>query len=37
LLAGEQLMLSGNYFGGMAIEDCLARSKAEVMRLFGQG
>lgn len=34
LLKGKKnLLLSGNYFGGMAIEDCVSRSKAEFERL----
>ena len=33
LLAGERLLLTGNWFGGLAIEDCLARSAAEAERL----
>jgi protoporphyrinogen/coproporphyrinogen III oxidase len=28
-LAGKRLALSGNYFGGLAIEDCVLRSNAE--------
>lgn len=36
LLQGKKnLLLSGNYFGGMAIEDCVIRSKAECERLKG--
>lgn len=35
LLAGEPLLLTGNWFGGMAIEDCLARSAEEAVRLKG--
>jgi oxygen-dependent protoporphyrinogen oxidase len=27
--------LTGNYFGGMAIEDCVSRSKSEFTRLKG--
>ena len=33
LLVGTDLYLSGNYFAGLAIEDCVIRSKAEVARL----
>jgi protoporphyrinogen oxidase len=34
LLQGKKnLLLSGNYFGGMAIEDCVSRSKAEFERM----
>ncbi|MCZ6532920.1 MAG: FAD-dependent oxidoreductase [SAR324 cluster bacterium] len=32
-LAGRRLALCGNYFGGMALEDCLARSEGEARRL----
>ena len=32
-LAGGRLMLTGNYFDGLAIEDCVARSFAEWKRL----
>ncbi|NTW94542.1 MAG: FAD-dependent oxidoreductase [Chlorobiaceae bacterium] len=31
----KNLLLSGNYFGGMAIEDCVIRSKSEYERLKG--
>jgi protoporphyrinogen oxidase len=37
LLAGERLLLTGNWFGGLAIEDCLARSAAEAERLAALG
>ncbi len=34
LLKGQKsLLLTGNYFGGMAIEDCVSRSKSEFERL----
>ncbi len=33
MLAGKNLLLTGNYFGGMAIEDCVSRSLSESMRL----
>ena len=33
MLAGKNLLLTGNYFGGMAIEDCLSRSLSESDRL----
>jgi oxygen-dependent protoporphyrinogen oxidase len=34
MLAGKKnLLLTGNYFGGMAIEDCVCRSKSEFERL----
>ena len=36
LLKGKKnLLLTGNYFGGMAIEDCVIRSKNEFARLKG--
>ena len=36
LLKGKKnLLLTGNYFGGMAIEDCVSRSKSEFARLKG--
>ena len=36
LLNGKKsLLLTGNYFGGMAIEDCVSRSKSEFARLRG--
>ncbi|MBN1279338.1 MAG: FAD-dependent oxidoreductase [Chlorobium sp.] len=31
----KNLLLTGNYFGGMAIEDCVIRSKSECERLKG--
>jgi len=34
MLKGENIFLSGNYFGGLAIEDCVVRSKAEVERMI---
>lgn len=33
MLAGKNLLLTGNYFGGMAIEDCVSRSLSESDRL----
>jgi protoporphyrinogen/coproporphyrinogen III oxidase len=33
LLAGKPLFLSGNYFRGVAIEDCVSRSLSEFQRL----
>ncbi|MBF0585753.1 FAD-dependent oxidoreductase [Prosthecochloris sp. N3] len=33
MLRGKSLLLTGNYFGGMAIEDCVSRSKSESERL----
>jgi protoporphyrinogen oxidase len=36
LLGGARnLFLTGNYFGGMAIEDCVSRSHDEFDRLVG--
>jgi len=36
LLKGKKnLLITGNYFGGMAIEDCVSRSKSEFERLKG--
>ena len=34
LLAGGSLYMGGNYFAGLAIEDCVTRSKAEVERML---
>jgi protoporphyrinogen oxidase len=34
LLADTQLMLTGNYFTGLAIEDCVSRSLAESRRII---
>jgi len=34
-LAGTQIALTGNWFQGVSIEDCLTRSHAECERLFG--
>jgi len=33
LLKGKRLLLTGNYFSGMAIEDCVSRSRSEFDRL----
>lgn len=33
LLEGRKLLLTGNYFSGMAIEDCVSRSKSEFNRI----
>lgn len=33
----KALFLTGNYFLGLAIEDCISRSRAEFMRLAGRG
>jgi oxygen-dependent protoporphyrinogen oxidase len=35
LLAGKRLLLTGNYFSGVAIEDCVSRSKSEFTRMKG--
>jgi protoporphyrinogen oxidase len=32
-IAGTRLFITGNYFGGLAIEDCVLRSTAEAQRL----
>jgi len=37
LLAGSRLALTGNYFAGLAIEDCVLRSKAEWARVAAMG
>jgi protoporphyrinogen oxidase len=34
-LAGGRLAITGNWFLGVSIEDCLTRSRAEAQRLFG--
>lgn len=36
LLKGDHLFISGNYFGGLSIEDCVSRSKSEVARMLGK-
>ncbi len=36
-LAGERLGLTGNYFAGVSIEDCLLRSRSEFERLYPTG
>jgi protoporphyrinogen oxidase len=33
-LAGTRLALTGNWFVGVSIEDCLTRSRQEMDRLF---
>jgi UDP-galactopyranose mutase len=33
MLAGTRLALTGNYFTGVAIEDCVIRSRQEWVRL----
>ena len=35
-LQGSNLYLSGNYFAGLSIEDCVSRSKSEVERMLGK-
>lgn len=35
ILAGRRLLLTGNYFSGLAIEDCVSRSWSEFSRLKG--
>jgi len=35
LASKKNLLLTGNYYGGMAIEDCVSRSKSEFTRLKG--
>jgi protoporphyrinogen/coproporphyrinogen III oxidase len=37
LLAGQRLALCGNWFGGLAIEDCVLRSRAEWRRIAALG
>jgi protoporphyrinogen oxidase len=34
LLAGKRLLVVGNYFAGMAVEDCIGRSRSEFERLL---
>jgi UDP-galactopyranose mutase len=34
-LAGSKLAVTGNWFAGLAIEDCVQRSRAEWQRLSG--
>lgn len=36
-LAGTKLAVTGNYFAGLAIEDCVLRSNAEWARISGAG
>lgn len=33
MLAGKNLLLTGNYFSGVSIEDCVSRSRSELGRL----
>lgn len=35
LIENDKVLLTGNYFSGMAIEDCVSRSESEYMRIFG--
>ncbi len=35
LISGSRLLLTGNYFEGIAIEDCITRSLKELLRLKG--
>jgi protoporphyrinogen/coproporphyrinogen III oxidase len=35
-LAGTRVYVTGNYFGGLAIEDCVLRSTAEARRLLNE-
>jgi protoporphyrinogen oxidase len=35
-IAGSRVYVTGNYFGGLAIEDCVLRSVAEVRRLVSE-
>jgi oxygen-dependent protoporphyrinogen oxidase len=37
MLAGQRLALTGNYFEGLAIEDCVQRSRAEWARIAANG
>jgi protoporphyrinogen/coproporphyrinogen III oxidase len=37
LLEGSSLALTGNYFAGLAIEDCVLRSRAEWRRIASRG
>lgn len=34
-ISGRRLLLAGNYFAGLAVEDCVTRSLAEFLRLKG--
>jgi oxygen-dependent protoporphyrinogen oxidase len=36
-IAGARLYVTGNFFGGLAIEDCVVRSAAETARLIVEG
>lgn len=35
-LKGKRLGLTGNWFLGVSVEDCLTRTRAEMLRLFGE-
>ena len=35
-IAGSRIYVTGNYFGGLAIEDCVLRSAAEARRLINE-
>ena len=35
-IAGSRVYVTGNFFGGLAIEDCVLRSSAEAARLIGE-
>jgi oxygen-dependent protoporphyrinogen oxidase len=35
LLAGTRLAVTGNWFAGLSIEDCVQRSRAEWSRVSG--
>jgi UDP-galactopyranose mutase len=37
LLAGTRLAVTGNWFGGLAIEDCALRSRTEWARIEALG
>lgn len=36
-IAGSSVFVTGNYFGGLSIEDCVLRSRDESRRLTGEG
>jgi protoporphyrinogen oxidase len=35
-IAGSRVYVAGNFFGGLAIEDCVLRSAAEAARLLDE-
>jgi protoporphyrinogen oxidase len=35
-IAGSRIYVTGNYFGGLAIEDCVLRSRAEAERMLAE-